>query len=75
MIIHITREIGRVFVYGANGNEELLGEIFQLQAVKEALVRKVNDDKYLSQGQLINYLRQMLEAAVPKGEEIDLRVY
>ena len=75
MIIHVTREIGGVFVYGANGNEKSLGEIFQLQAVKEALVRKINDEKYLSQGQLTEYLRQMLEVAVPEGEEIDVRVY
>jgi hypothetical protein len=75
MIIHVTREIGEVFVYGANGNEVLVRSIFELQEVEKEVVRKVNDVKYLSQGQLIEYLYQMLEAAMPEEEEIEVRVY
>jgi hypothetical protein len=75
MIVHVTREIGEVFVYGANGNEVLVRSIFELQEVEKEVVRKANDAKYLSQGQLIEYLHQMLEAAMPEEEEIEVRVY
>ena len=40
MVIHVTREIGQVAIFGANGNEALLRNFFEQQECRSEIARR-----------------------------------
>ncbi|MFA5961982.1 MAG: hypothetical protein WC848_04840 [Parcubacteria group bacterium] len=75
MIIHVTREIGQVRVYKANGNETLIRKFFEQQDVEEMVIRKSIEDKYLSHERLEEQLSGMLKAVLLDEADIEVYVY
>jgi hypothetical protein len=72
MIVHITRELGLVVVYGANGNEDAVREIFERQEIEDKVRCNLKVDGYLCHKRLSIYLRGVLLAVLP---DEDIKVY
>ena len=64
MIIHITREIRQVIIYGANGSEAAVREFFHQHEVDNMVVCRPNDDEYLASVEFGN------EVATGTGETV-----
>ena len=75
MIIHITREIRQVIIYGANGSEAAVREFFHQHEVDNMVVCRPNDDEYLAPELLEECLIGMLRASLSGEEEIAVYVH
>jgi hypothetical protein len=75
MIIHVTREIERVRVYRANGNEAVIREFFERQDVEDMVVCRSIDIQYLSHERLEKQLSDMLRVVLPDEGDVEVHVY
>ena len=74
MIIHVTREICQVVVFGANGNDAVVRDFFQKQEFKSEIARRPFDPSRLSQEELSKKLLGAIQTLAP-GEAIELFIH
>ncbi len=75
MIIFITREIGQVNVYGANGDEWKIREVIKRPEIEALITCKPNEAKYLSGEHLEILLLSEFKEILPNQKEVTVNVY